>query len=474
MNRNKHSGMNIVILLIDLISLLACFFSIDFLSLNILNKQIYMSYQVIMDLLGPIFLAYSIVFIFFNQNQYFMKRGYFEELLYVFKMNLLLAMVILLLLFWNKSTVAMARTGLFGALALNVVLMYLFHCGYKAYLRRWYDKKRNVTHVYLVTTSDRARGIINQLKSADEQFTRKIRGAAIIDSDLRGQDIDGVPVVAGYEDVFEFAKVNIVDEVYINVSYVTGNSLKNFIMEFEKMGITVHLNINILENFEGFDKEVAMYGPYPVISFATRTFDQNKMIIKRAVDILGAIIGLLITAVATVFIAPAILIESPGPLFFKQKRVGKNGRYFYMYKFRSMYKDAEERKKALMEQNEMKGLMFKMTDDPRITRVGRFIRAASIDELPQFFNVLKGDMSLVGTRPPTVDEFMQYDGYHKRRLSIKPGITGLWQVSGRSNIEDFEDVVRLDLEYIDNWSLALDFKIILKTFLVVFKKDGSR
>ena len=115
-----------------------------------------------------------------------------------------------------------------------------------------------------------------------------------------------------------------------------------------------------------------------------------------------------------------------------------------------------------------------MTDDPRITKVGKFIRATSIDELPQFFNVLKGDMSLVGTRPPTVDEFMQYAGYHKRRLSIKPGITGLWQVSGRSNIEDFEEVVKLDLEYIDNWSIALDIKILFKTVLVVFKKDGSR
>ena len=209
-------------------------------------------------------------------------------------------------------------------------------------------------------------------------------------------------------------------------------------------------------------------------SISERTEQMKKKILLIALLIAGAIVGLLITAVITVFVAPAILIESPGPLFFKQKRVGKNGRYFYMYKFRSMYKDAEERKKALMEQNEMKGLMFKMTDDPRITKVGKFIRATSIDELPQFFNVLKGDMSLVGTRPPTVDEFMQYAGYHKRRLSIKPGITGLWQVSGRSNIEDFEEVVKLDLEYIDNWSIALDIKILLKTILAVFKKDGSR
>ena len=151
-----------------------------------------------------------------------------------------------------------------------------------------------------------------------------------------------------------------------------------------------------------------------------------------------------------------------------------NGRYFYIYKFRSMYKDAEERKKALMEKNEMKGLMFKMTDDPRITKVGKFIRKTSIDELPQFFNVLIGDMSLVGTRPPTVDEFKQYESYHKRRLSMKPGITGMWQVSGRSDIEDFEEVVKLDLQYIDNWSIGLDIKILFKTVGAVFKRGGAR
>ena len=176
----------------------------------------------------------------------------------------------------------------------------------------------------------------------------------------------------------------------------------------------------------------------------------------------------------TIVLAPILLIESPGPLFFKQKRVGRNGRYFYMYKFRSMYRDAEERKKDLMDQNEMNGLMFKMTDDPRITKVGKFIRKTSIDELPQFFNVLKGDMSLVGTRPPTVDEFKQYEGHHKRRLSMKPGITGLWQVSGRSDIEDFEEVVMLDLQYIDNWCVTEDIKIIFRTFKVILFGKGAK
>ena len=198
------------------------------------------------------------------------------------------------------------------------------------------------------------------------------------------------------------------------------------------------------------------------------------VLIKRLIDICGALAGLAITFVVGIVLAPILLLESPGPLIFKQKRVGVNGRIFDFYKFRSMYKDAEARKKELMAENEMQGLMFKMENDPRITKVGAFIRKTSIDELPQFWNVLKGDMSLVGTRPPTVDEYQQYSYYQKRRISFRPGITGLWQISGRSDIKDFDEVVKLDLEYIDNWSLLLDFKIIFKTILVVFRGSGAR
>jgi exopolysaccharide biosynthesis polyprenyl glycosylphosphotransferase len=214
-------------------------------------------------------------------------------------------------------------------------------------------------------------------------------------------------------------------------------------------------------------------GEYYVTSFTTRLYDYRLMLVKRLMDIVGALVGLCITAVATIFLAPAILLESPGPLFFKQIRIGKNGRRFTFYKFRSMYVDAEERKKELMAQNEMHGSMFKMTNDPRITKVGKFIRKTSLDELPQFWNVLKGDMSLVGTRPPTEDEYLHYEGWQKRRISFRPGITGLWQISGRSNIKDFDEVVKLDLEYIDNWSIGLDMKIILKTVYAVFRGVGA-
>lgn len=186
------------------------------------------------------------------------------------------------------------------------------------------------------------------------------------------------------------------------------------------------------------------------------------------------------------FPAPIIRKESPGPVFFKQERVGKNGKKFQIYKFRSMYLDAEERKKELMAQNRIgDGMMFKLDWDPRIIGakilpdgthkkgIGNFIREHSLDEFPQFINVLKGEMSLVGTRPPTVDEWEKYEYHHRARLAAKPGITGMWQVSGRSNITNFEEVVRLDTKYISEWSLGLDIKILFKTFAVFFQKDGA-
>ncbi len=174
------------------------------------------------------------------------------------------------------------------------------------------------------------------------------------------------------------------------------------------------------------------------------------------------------------FVAAAIKLDSKGPVFFSQVRIGRNGRRFKIYKFRSMYIDAEERKKELEAENEMQGLMFKMENDPRITKVGAFLRKTSIDELPQFYNVFKGDMSLVGTRPPTADEFEKYNQYYRRRISMTPGLTGMWQVSGRSDIDNFDDVVKYDLMYIDNWSLRLDIRILFQTVGVVLFGKGAK
>ena len=284
-------------------------------------------------------------------------------------------------------------------------------------------------------------------------------------------------MVSEKEDAYlEYAVQHVVDEVFIQVNemHEKENFLKNMILEFENMGVVVNLNLDLFDLGQIGEKRIYNLEQYHVIAFSSRLFDYRMVLAKRLIDIIGACVGLVITLVVGVILAPFLLLESPGPLIFKQKRVGVNGRVFEFYKFRSMYADAEERKKELMKQNEMQGLMFKMENDPRITKVGAFIRKTSIDELPQFWNVLKGDMSLVGTRPPTLDEYQQYNYYQKRRISFRPGITGLWQISGRSDIKDFDEVVKLDLEYIDNWSLLLDFKIIFKTVLVVLRGSGAR
>ena len=196
---------------------------------------------------------------------------------------------------------------------------------------------------------------------------------------------------------------------------------------------------------------------------------------RRTQDVILSSLALVVLSPVMLATAIAIVVDDPsaGPVF-SQERIGRNGKPFKFYKFRSMCPNAEAKLDDLLDQNEMDGPVFKIKDDPRITRVGKFIRKTSIDELPQFWNVLRGDMSLVGTRPPTVDEFEHYEAKHKCRLSMTPGLTGLWQISGRSDIKDFDEVVRLDMQYIDNWSILKDIKILILTVKVVLTGRGSR
>ena len=267
------------------------------------------------------------------------------------------------------------------------------------------------------------------------------------------------------------------DEIFINIPPGYEHVVAQYIEELEDMGIVVNVNVpsleKILEESKFDNLRCDVKADIPMAIFAPAVHNPSQLALKRVMDFVGGLVGSIISLPIILITAIPLLIESPGPLIFKQQRVGKNGRIFNIYKLRSMYVDAEERKQALMAQNKMDGFMFKMDNDPRITKVGKFIRKTSIDELPQFWNVLKGDMSLVGTRPPTVDEFEKYESHHKRRLSMNPGITGLWQVSGRSNIQNFEEVVKLDCQYIDTWSLWSDIKILFKTVGVVLTHKGA-
>ena len=241
----------------------------------------------------------------------------------------------------------------------------------------------------------------------------------------------------------------------------------------EELGITARVILGICE-LPNSNHFVSSLGPYPVVTYHSVPINKVQLFIKSAIDIIIAACSLIAGAPIMLITAICIKLDSPGPVLFKQKRAGCNGRTFEMYKFRSMYADAEERKGDLQPLNKVKdGLMFNVDNDPRVTKVGAFIRKYSIDELPQLFNVLKHDMSLVGTRPPTLDEVEKYSPEHWRRISIRPGITGMWQVSGRNNIVDFDEVVSLDKKYIDNWSLGLDIMILLRTVGAVLSRRGA-
>lgn len=475
MNQAKDRLQNLMLYVLDIVSLIVSYI-LSGVIWAVLYKRLGSALGIINILeneIGTLFISYVVVILFFNMNKDFIKRGRFEELKYAFKMNFLFMAIFGVLLFLMGDRSSIPRGIYLLTPFINIILMFILHLLLKLYLLKVRKRGKKSNKMFIITTGDRAESVIREIRN-NHSWRYSIDGIILVDGGMRGEEIDDIPIVADFYGLLDYCRTQVVDEVLINLPYDDGESLKELIMSLEDMGVTVHMSISRLNEFSEFSKSLNMIGNMPVVTFANVFHDENKLLIKRLIDILGAIVGLIITGIVTVFLAPVLLIESPGPLVFKQKRVGKNGRYFYIYKFRSMYKDAEERKKELMDKNEMNGLMFKMTDDPRITKVGKFIRKTSIDELPQFLNVLKGDMSLVGTRPPTVDEFKQYEGHHKRRLSMKPGITGLWQVSGRSDIEDFEEVVKLDLQYIDNWGIGQDFKILIKTFWVILFGRGAK
>lgn len=312
------------------------------------------------------------------------------------------------------------------------------------------------------------------------KYIQEIRNHDYLDFNIIGyihikkpNNYDDLVHLGGIDDLETIARDYVIDEIAVARPLSYDSRLKDVLNHCQDMGITVTMLLD-LQNADASKAHVAMVGSIPVLKFHTVSLNESQIFAKRILDVLGGMVGMVFFSIAYIIIGPLIKLESQGPIIFKQNRVGKNGRIFEVWKFRSMGVNAEEQKAALMSNNEMSGHMFKLTNDPRITKIGAFIRKTSIDELPQFYNVLKGDMSLVGTRPPTVEEVKAYERHHHRRICITPGITGNWQVSGRSDIEDFEEVVRLDSEYIANWSVWLDIKIIIKTFFVVFTRKGSK
>ncbi len=377
---------------------------------------------------------------------------------------------ILVFLYAFKYSNRISRGVVFGWAIIMVCTMFAERIVFKRIIRlRKHDDAKKST-MLIIADSKTINHCVSQLVGSD-YVEYKVVGCAIIDKHWEGKKIQGVPVVGDCDTVFEYIRTHVVDEVFIDGKNRYSEEL--LAERLADLGCTVHISLihtdHLMKN-----RAIEYFGDYITMTTSMHITRNRDAFAKRTLDICGSLVGLVLCGIAFIFLAPIIKIQAPGPVFFSQTRIGKNGRRFKFYKFRSMYVDAEERKKELMDQNEMNGLMFKMENDPRIFPAGHFIRKYSIDELPQFWNVLIGDMSLVGTRPPTENEYEQYALHHKARLASRPGLTGLWQVSGRSDIKDFEQVVALDTEFIRNWSIGLDIKILLKTVQVVLKGSGSK
>ena len=410
--------------------------------------------------------------VFFNSSyQGILRRGYWKEFLAVLRHNLYLIAFLLFYLVITQTSYDFSRVILLLFPLINILMMYAIRLLLKAWIKKFGNRLQECRALLVITSETIASETLERLKE-NQYGSFWITGVVLSDGDKAPSEINGVPVVAKISDVLDYIRINWVDEVFIRVP--NKDSLpEKLIQGLSETGLTVHISLNQFASTGYQNQSVERLGGYTVLTGYMASASSVQLFLKRLLDIFGALVGLFLTGIVFLIFAPIILIQSPGPIFFSQDRVGKNGKIFRIYKFRSMYADAEERKKELMAQNKMNGLMFKMDNDPRITPIGKFMRATSLDEFPQFWNILRGEMSLVGTRPPTVDEYKQYELHHKARLATKPGLTGLWQVSGRSDITDFEEVVALDKKYISEWNFGLDIKILLKTVLIVLKRDGA-
>ncbi len=421
------------------------------------------------------------------------RRDSYRELTKLLRQTSYIALIFGAFLILNQTQAENTSFVFFITLLFYMVLGFFVRSQWKSHLQHRLHIK-NRTGLLVISGLNRVHEVVTNLVNHNYDSYRFL-GVALLDMNLPSNEAEDalkhvmmgkkevvdLKMVAGKDELLSYLASNWVDEVYMDVPEQIPIDLINQIMS---MGITVHMALSDIDRIVARHKNIEWICGQATITASLGYVSKRDLMLKRAVDILGGMFGCILTGILTVFLAPLIYFSSPGPIFFKQMRIGENGRRFSMYKFRSMYMDAEKRKKEL-QNSKADDLMFKMEHDPRIIGmrqrsdgtwkkgIGGWIRDLSLDEFPQFFNVLKGDMSLVGTRPPTVDEWEKYKPSYRARMSTKPGMTGMWQVSGRSKIRDFEKVVQLDREYIENWSLKLDFQILIRTVWVVITRRGS-
>jgi len=353
------------------------------------------------------------------------------------------------------------------AITLSVEKLILFY-SFKEVRRRGF----NFRNVLIVGTNKRAHRFIRMI---DTHRDLGLKVVGILDEDplMVGQTIGGHEVMGTFKDLPGILIEQAIDQVVIIASRSNLHKIEPLVLHCETIGTTVSVSMDIFNSQFTVGLGENVLG-LPLITFQTVSNKTGQLVLKRIMDILVSGALIIITAPLNTIIAILVKVTSKGPVFFIQERCGLQGRKFNLYKFRTMCVDAEARLEALKHKNEMEGPAFKIANDPRVTPLGKFLRKWSLDELPQLWNIFHGHMSLVGPRPPMPREVAQYDYWQRRRLSIRPGLTGLWQVSGRNNISKFDDLVKLDLQYMDHWSLMEDFKILARTIPAVLKGTGAR
>ena len=431
-----------------------------------------------------LFVSQLVVVLFSSNYGGILRRKRFDEYIAVLKYIISVLVVALVYLFAVKRSATASRLQLGYTSLFFLLVDYLFRQLNKKWIfKRGVNKSRSIV---LVTGKDYVEDAMKKLTDPRIYQDYTISGIVLLDTDesVSYEGID-IPVLPLGDEAMNRLTHSWVDEVFIlqpdHLTFPT-----KLMDELMIMGITVDYTVTSISDDRWPVTDIRKIGKYKVLTNSVRFVTVGQLALKRAMDIVGGIVGCILTGIIFIFVAPAIYIKSPGPIFFTQERVGRNGRTFKIHKFRTMYLDAEERKAELMAQNRIQdGMMFKMDDDPRIigsekknkkgkpVGIGNILRLTSLDEFPQFADILMGKMSLVGWRPCTLEEWEKYDLQHRIRASMKPGLTGMWQVSGRSKITDFDEVVKLDREYIENWSLVLDIKILLKTVWVVIARKGA-
>ncbi len=470
MDNKMNNQLSFVIFIIDIITMGASFLLASLIRFGGFNEVPVLAGHI--GILWFFIAVYLLITAFSSYQGKWVYLSARSELYNILEKHLYLITFVLIYMFVTKQSDMYSRIQFASFFIIDIILMFVVHMLFRHTIIKLFKKTSYCERVLLITEQAYAEDIIKRIRMTKNWYFR-IKGIVIIDKDLKGTQIEGIDVIADGTDYYKAVRLKAFDSVLINEPSLSYKNWETVISQFVDMGIIVHFNLPEYDIKISAGRKLEYIGLLGVVTYGKYEYSFVQIIIKRFMDIIGGLVGMFFFGLAMLIFGPLTKLDSKGPVLFKQQRIGKNGRVFEIYKFRSMYIDAEERKAELMKHNEMQGQMFKMKNDPRITRIGKILRKTSIDELPQFYNVLKGDMSLVGTRPPTVDEFNNYEPYQRKRISIKPGITGMWQVSGRSSITNFDDIVKLDCEYIDNWSIAKDIKILIKTIWVVIFGRGA-